>query len=206
MSLTWSKALRLGLTVGFATSPAMISGDGIGEQQVNVMVQIGTGVQHAIVKRGLEEAARIYRRGGVVIEWRDLTVVRDPSCLLLTVLLRDAVRVEAAKPALGTAPRGQRGSGRMSYVFLEPIVTLASLHGVDASLVLGAAIAHELGHLLLPGRDHTDEGLMRASWGGAEAKAANRGALRFLPSDFTAMRGRLAPPVVVAAGGRQAQH
>ena len=31
---------------------------------------------------------------------------------------------------------------------------------------------------------------MRPFWGGAEAKAANRGALRFLPSDFTAMRVR----------------
>ena len=79
-------------------------------------------------------------------------------------------------------------------MFLEPIEMLASSHAVSVSLFLGAAIAHELAHLLLPDREHTREGLMRPFWGGAEARAANRGALRFLPSDFTAMRVRLAPP------------
>lgn len=188
MSLTWNKALCVVLTIGCVASPVRSFGDSVREQHVNVVVRIGSGVPPLIARRGIREATRIFRRGGVVIEWRDSAVGHEHSCLHLMLLRHDAIRGGASRAALGTTPRGPGESGRISYVFLEPIEILASSHSVDVALFLGAAIAHELGHLLLPDRDHTKEGLMRPSWGGAEAKAANRGALRFLPSDFTAMR------------------
>jgi hypothetical protein len=40
--------------------------------------------------------------------------------------------------------------------------------GCDAAALLGFAIAHEIGHLLLGTRDHSASGLMRAVWSRAE--------------------------------------
>lgn len=185
MTLAGNIGLALALT--FGVSPAMSFGDSIPEGQMTVVVRHGPGVDAVILKRGLEEAARLYLRGGVAIEWREWAVGNDHRHLYLIVVRRDTVRSEAPNFALGTTPREPGKTGRISYVFLEPIEMLAAAHGVDASSLLGAAIAHELAHLLLPNRPHTQGGLMRALWGGAEAKAANRGMLRFLPSDFTAM-------------------
>ncbi len=49
---------------------------------------------------------------------------------------------------------------------------------VDAALLLGAAMAHELGHLLF-GRSHTHGGVMSPRLGPKEMELAARGELRF---------------------------
>jgi hypothetical protein len=54
----------------------------------------------------------------------------------------------------------------------------ASQMEVDATVLLGAVIAHELGHLLF-GPSHTHTGVMSARLGPKEMQLASRGELRF---------------------------
>ena len=46
-------------------------------------------------------------------------------------------------------------------------------------MILASAIAHEVGHLLLPDGRHSPEGLMRACWTRDDFHRANQGQLRF---------------------------
>ena len=56
--------------------------------------------------------------------------------------------------------------------------------------MLACAIAHELGHLLLPTAGHSDLGLMRAWWDRDDFGRAERGQLRFSAEEAALLRGR----------------
>lgn len=54
-------------------------------------------------------------------------------------------------------------AGSMATVYADRITALAGRAGVDAAALMGRAIAHEIGHLLL-GTHHAARGLMRPWW------------------------------------------
>jgi hypothetical protein len=58
----------------------------------------------------------------------------------------------------------QAGAGTLATMFVDRVEWLASQAGADAATVLGFAIAHEIGHLLLGTNAHAASGLMRAVW------------------------------------------
>jgi hypothetical protein len=61
----------------------------------------------------------------------------------------------------------------------------------ETGAVLGHIIAHELGHLLMPGEPHSITGIMRADWGGREVLAAIQGTLLFHPGQVKLIQKRL---------------
>ena len=54
-----------------------------------------------------------------------------------------------------------RGTGR-AYIYYSRLAFAAHQHARDVGTVLGMAIAHEVGHLLLPNNSHSIIGIMRA--------------------------------------------
>jgi hypothetical protein len=164
---------------------------------VVVGVQLDPTLPRRVITRGLDEAVRLYQRDGLSIKWTEARNAIEQIRLRLIVLHHDVVRSSKTDAALGIAPREAGRSGRLAYVFFEPIERLAVREGVDVSQVLGAAIAHELGHLLLPNRGHASEGLMRGAWGAPEARAANQGALKFSPTELIQIRSQLTPAPAV---------
>jgi hypothetical protein len=68
-------------------------------------------------------------------------------------------------------------SGCFSTVYADRITNLAAATGADIGTLLGRAIAHEIGHLLLGTVVHAEAGLMRAHWSGEELR-------REQPSDW----------------------
>jgi hypothetical protein len=58
-------------------------------------------------------------------------------------------------------------------------------------VVLGAAIAHEIGHLLLPHDSHSKSGIMRAEWNQSDFRNAKSGGLLFTADQAAQIRGRL---------------
>jgi len=55
-------------------------------------------------------------------------------------------------------------AGTLATVYVDRIDALAADAGVDRGELLGWAIAHEIGHLVLRTSDHAAFGLMRATW------------------------------------------
>ena len=79
-------------------------------------------------------------------------------------------------------------SGALATIYIDRVTWLADSAGVDARLVLGRAIAHELGHLLLGTNAHSDAGLMRAVWSCDALQRNTTVDWLFAPADASAMR------------------
>jgi hypothetical protein len=54
--------------------------------------------------------------------------------------------------------------GTLATVFADRVRALAAALRIDTGALLGRAITHEIGHLLLGSLDHSPEGLMRGHW------------------------------------------
>lgn len=112
-----------------------------------------------------DEVEAVMRPAGVTVVWA------APLLRPVTAAPRDG-RVHLALSLLPAAPSGathQEGDvlGRAApacgraWVFTSRVADLSARWPVDPARVLGRVIAHELGHLLLPGEPHTSEGIMR---------------------------------------------
>jgi len=53
---------------------------------------------------------------------------------------------------------------KRAYIFCERVLAHAQATGSDPGRMLGLVLAHEIGHMLLPGHGYTAVGLMRADW------------------------------------------
>lgn len=71
----------------------------------------------------------------------------------------------ASKTALGHSIIDTRtGTGVLATVYFDRVHQRAAQAHVSKPRLLGRAIAHELGHLLLSTTAHSAEGLMRGEW------------------------------------------
>lgn len=80
------------------------------------------------------------------------------------------VRIEGTTPFLST-------------VYVDRAESVARVAGTDARRVLGLAIAHEIGHVLLDSNTHAASGLMRADWPRHELRRTDPAAWRLLESE-----------------------
>jgi hypothetical protein len=82
-------------------------------------------------------------------------------------------------------------SDRRAFVFYNRIVDLARLNGVDIAPILGHALAHEMGHVLLPYGSHTSQGIMREEWDRAQFQAMAKKLLTFTAQHTDLIRMRV---------------
>ena len=80
----------------------------------------------------------------------------------------------------------------LSTVFADVVAVVASAARVDTTRLLGYAIAHEIGHLLLNSPQHSNAGLMRALWSSSELRANRPADWVFLSEDAEKMRQTIA--------------
>ncbi len=129
-----------------------------------------------------------------------------PACrtvLAPTELSVRLIRSAAAPTSARVQPLGEAfvntasGRGVLASVFLDRVDWLARTSGTDRNALLGRAIAHEIGHLLLGSTRHSSDGLMRALWSPGELRRAQ-------PRDWAQPRGHRRPAggaAWIVAGG-----
>ena len=76
----------------------------------------------------------------------------------------------------------------LSTVFPDVVALVARDAGVDARRLLGYAVAHEIGHLLLNSPQHSSAGLMRALWSRLELQERRTGDWVFSNAEAETMR------------------
>jgi hypothetical protein len=81
-------------------------------------------------------------------------------------------------------------SGVLATIYLDRVRMLARAAGVAAARLLGHAIAHEIGHLLLASNAHGVHGLMRAIWSSEEVRRSRPGDWIFSGQELAAIRAR----------------
>ena len=83
-------------------------------------------------------------------------------------------------------------TGTLSTVFVDRVDWLASTGKAGRALVLGRAIAHEIGHQLLGSNAHTPKGLMRETWTAEELTRNRPEDWQFSTSQRAALHARWA--------------
>jgi hypothetical protein len=136
--------------------------------------------------RAREVTALILQDAGVQVVWRDcVTGCADalrPRELLVRIV---AAPQGVAAESLGCAVVDlQQGAGTLATVYADRIDVVASRTGVDAGMLLGRAVAHEIGHLLLGTSSHSAGGLMRGLWSDRELQRGQAADWTFAPEDL----------------------
>jgi hypothetical protein len=131
---------------------------------VTIAVSNQAAVDDATLRKAQAEAARICAVADIPIVWGEST---------FRVIVRREPRggPGASSPsALGTTLGDDHSHGGASFVFYDRVLRLAHKYQQPAAAVLALAIAHEIGHLLLPAPAHTATGLMKPEWDGDDIR------------------------------------
>ena len=76
----------------------------------------------------------------------------------------------------------------LATVYADRVASVARGAGIDSRRVLGLAIAHEIGHVLLNSNTHAVSGLMRADWSRNDLRRADPAAWYFLEPESADIR------------------
>jgi len=209
------------MVVGLTGLAQPAAADPIPTLTINLQVPRHVNVPLNIVALARDEVTRIYRDAGVKIIWINAASSGNRSLLpqssgtsdpgfALVVLPREmtdamTVATEAvATEALGVAIGTREHRGRMAYVFYSRVERIARTHlnmsrqverdDIYTLIVLAHAMAHEIGHLLLP-YGHSATGLMRADWNSTDLNLALDGRLNFTSEQAELIRGQLLAPI-----------
>jgi hypothetical protein len=165
------------------------------DQQITVVVRDFAAVPEVIMRGGKAQAEALLGAAGVIIEWVQQPTYAIPLSgtslrteLVLDILPSGVTRRNLDPGALGYAVPPQSGPfGSYAGVLYNRVQQLTRA-GPSASVLLGYAFAHELGHLLLGPRRHALSGIMKAQWGPAELKLAGEGRLGFHAAERRLLR------------------
>jgi hypothetical protein len=162
----------------------------------------------------LDTAATVMTTAGVRVIWTlcSAAVTSAPDC---DRPLRDTERIvrvmqtsppwsrQEGAPMGDSVVDGKSQSGVLATVYGDRVDWMASRAAINPAVLIGRAIAHELGHLLLGSR-HASAGIMRRSWSANDLRCDRPGNWQFT-REQVAMLGRLlltfpapSPPLPVA--------
>lgn len=169
-------------------------------------------VDDRTLREAEQVATGIFRKAGVEAQWVDIAFTSQDmqshsaahlpynlSDLQLDILPPVMVqRLRAPANVMGVAP-GTEPDRRLVYLFYDRVKALAEKEmkaRVDGAIsvyairvqILGHAIAHEIGHILLNLESHSDTGIMRGDWDLKQLQDACYGYLVFTPPQAEAIR------------------
>jgi hypothetical protein len=162
--------------------------------QIIVYVYDDSQVPRDTLVHAEQQATNVYDHAGLAVMWINCIHPGIEAChsggepvnLVLRITMKIAHSTNDA--AFGLAYLGNNGKGRYADVFWPRIEELQATSKIDAGRLLGAIMAHEMGHLLLGSNAHAVGGIMEAHWQGWELRRIHMGALLFLPSQAKQMR------------------
>ena len=170
-------------------------------------------VEHGTLNEAEKVATEIFRKAGVESRWVDTPVGPQDSSpvsaadnrlsqLRLSILSPTmTARIAPEATSMGLAP-GAGADRLLVYVFYGKVESLSndlmattvSRHcpPVSRGLILGQAIAHEIGHILLNLAVHSPTGIMRGTWDSKDFENAMRGNLVFTAQQAETIRAEVA--------------
>ena len=207
-------ALRQIIGLAAFSAAAAVSQAAVGQRrpEIRVLVYEYTG-KTVVPVRALAESARVLHKAGISIRWipcpaSSEDAPRFPDCRVEganTVVLRFI-----KSPGPGTTLGATMGTMYVT-VYRDRTRAAAMTARCSEDIVLGYAVAHELGHVLLGTSAHRKEGPMKAWWTASDLKLAEARLLWFGPDECARMRAEvirrnsvltaIGPGVDAAAGG-----
>ena len=155
-------------------------------------------VPRSTLEKGQAVASEIFRETGVELKWLNCPCEQsDLANFTLRIIpkLFGSTRSTFRSDHLGFAAVNEEG-GELATVFYDRIES--QTRGGDPSNLLGLAAAHELGHLLLGSKAHTDNGIMRPNWTRKDRRQVDRAGFRFTSEQSETMRQRAVKSLALA--------
>lgn len=167
---------------------------------------------HKTLIQSVQEVRKIFSKAGVEVAWRVMPLPLEqnqsldhkqsfPSHPELSILITPdsaaksmVERLGLKEHVFGLSPRPSNGrGGRLAYIFYHRVrefIVKRTLFEQEA-LVLGLAITHEVGHLLLPNNSHSRTGVMRARFDRQDLRLAAFGDLIFTAQQAESIRAEV---------------
>jgi hypothetical protein len=166
----------------------------------------------AIVIGAEREAARILSQAGVRTGWFDCSAGHSdagpqdicqkgwgPMNIGLRVVAKRTGRLQDTRFGFAIIP----GLASVYYDYQAHFVS--DDVGLGQHLILGCAIAHEIGHLLLGPNSHSSQGVMQAEWGKRQIRQALMRDLLFSPEESRRIRAEARTRMSLQSDGRREQ-
>jgi hypothetical protein len=134
-----------------------------------------------VLEEAQDDVVRIFADAGLAVRWTETS-----KAFTVTIVPHVLGYSRAASPVMGVARRG--AGGPSVQVFFKQVQHFAGTYRIDLSTTLAHVIAHEVGHLLLPGTPHSSTGLMRTGWDNAFARDVVKGLLTFTEAEASRIR------------------
>ena len=190
----------LGLMVaGMALMPASTHGAELAWKALTVRVYDNANVPKGALRAALDMAAQTLRPADLEVTWVSCSASSGGRCTeplgrgeLMVRLVRSVKGAPAAgDESLGTAlVDPATGTGVLATVYVDRVERLAQGADGDLGALLGRAMAHEIGHLLMGRPAHARHGLMRPRWTRAEVTRNATADWGFDAPDVRAIRAR----------------
>lgn len=218
-SQRWSLIFILGLVVtGNASAVARTTAAGSADTNLTVTIHVynSAEVDHKTLIEAEKVATEIFRKVGAESRWVDVAPTSENeqespadqgsfnlSHIRLNIYPRlMADRLGLPNKAMGLAP-GTGPDRQVVYVFYDRVEALAqsqvravfegSIRRPATTVqILGHAIAHEIGHLLLDLESHSATGIMRGNWDLNDLQGVASGFLLFTPQQAEVIRAEVA--------------
>jgi hypothetical protein len=176
------------LTAGLVAMVVMGANRPAAAQDLTVTVQVQNRAEVAdgVLAQAEAEVTRIYAEAGVNVVWA------HEAQFTVKIMTREAAdRLNLKGAIMGFASGTKTACGRVAYILAYRVDDVAKARGMDEAVVLGAAMAHEVGHLLLF-HGHSKTGVMRAEWNDADFRRASAKQLLFTAEQGLQIRSRMA--------------
>ena len=167
-----------------------------------VRIYDNTGMAANARSRALTRAGNILNRADVDVEWLDCPARTSGKAAVAceTAPGRGDLIIRLVNAPVPDSDAGRRqalgyslidsaaGVGTMATVFVDRVNQLANDARAARSTILGRAIAHEIGHLILASNTHADSGIMRETWTAQQLTSSRAEDWLFLPSQSEQLR------------------
>lgn len=169
--------------------------------EVVVRVYDATGMETAERRGALDVAASIVSSASIELIWKpcDGSAKSSERCstpLAPGELTLRIVRAGAREADHGDVPLGDalvdtaKGTGVLATIYIDRVNGIATQTGSDRQTLLGRAIAHELGHLLMATSAHGAHGLMQPIWSRSDLRRGAKMDWSFSATEIAAMKAR----------------
>jgi hypothetical protein len=208
-------AFRTATAVVLTSLATLVAATDVRADQPHIVIRLydTASVGAAAREDAMRAAAAIVDDAGITVEWRDCSrggaeypcrTVRGARDLVVRIMPAYVARPRVPLAPISTRetvteadPDLQLGfaavdsathTGVMATLYHDRLMAVTRRAGLNYSELLGRAMAHEIGHLLLHVGGHSPTGLMRAVWTDAELTQNRREDWVFAPAEQRQLR------------------
>lgn len=167
---------------------------------LNVVVRFSAELSNELVAGAEASASRVFAKAGLALQWRNcpsrggefLDEACQGSAGVNDFVLQIVPHAKRATGAVFGVAFVSGSGGAYADIFFDRIQRIHDENRkISKMALLGYVMAHEIGHLLLGERSHSQTGVMLGQWHADELARIGRGALFFDPREAALLNARV---------------